>query len=908
MSENQLNSPERNKTRRMTINPDLIFFKNDMLGDLKQQEHKLNKKIDKQTDDTQKKLDQFQLKLDVLTGKLISLSSLFTENNNLKEKVESLLKFKTKTDETILNHDIKISSISKDLVNAINKYDKLIENNIFYHGVIGSSNSRFQTFHNFIDYVLKSIGELVLFKDKVINLDFKGQKMELEALIEGLKKQAENITVGCQIYTTQCLDNLEKKIKSDLNLFEQKFFDLKIQNGENYSNLKDLSNNLMNDWKKIVEMKEEMEKSYNMNSQILQNHFVETTKRIKEYEKENNQIKRKLEMLIEYLRGLKLGNNTQFSEFLNKEKGNEFIRKSINAQSYLKRYIVGEVGMDEISHISRKHTSKNMNNIFQSQKSVQIDNNNEFINNVMNNDNVKPFNLYEESTLKNKISQSTKTKNHLSNSSLKSFNNNTLQDDKNNINNIRTKRAFSYKRYNSSYVNYNPINDNLDDIKEEVDYKKNDNELFFKNDLLNFNKAFIANDDKGQLKQGNPNNLLKSMNYNYKHNFINENNVKNDISIQKNNSQKEIQKVNINNENINKITIIKDKKKDKEKENAQQNRNNSSNSERIILEQNENNSSCLTDRSQKNNDQRKNDNNLNVNKSNSNKTIQSKPKENNFNIINYDNNDYNDNNVNNDVDYNIEDNNDNQTSTNNNNYNLIGYLDEQNEINNELFKTINLTRNYNSNTTKRQFFPSSQTFNNKDENNFKLVINNNNIDEYNNYEINNDKESLYINPQNKMVLHNLLKGDRNALKSFSLVKAPNKLSKSHLMNKNNSYKNVFSHIKKGINFDSFRGSFEENNMKRITSNKVNKMNNTDLKNLANNYNNFDNKYLTMNLPYIHESFKNNNDNNDYNEGYKIINQLRKIKNENNLYVKNYGPKSNKNKSNKLYNYKNKANN
>ena len=532
--------------------------------------------------------------------------------------------------------------------------------------------------------------------------------------------------------------------------------------------------------------------------------------------------------------------------------------------------------------------------------------NNEYFNNVMNNDNVKPFNLYEENTLKNKIIKSTKTKNHLSNSSMKSFNN-TLQDDKNNINNNRTKRAFSYKRHNSSYVNYNPINDNLDDIKEEFDYKKNNNELFFKNDLLNFNKAFIGNDDKSQLKQGNRNNLFKSMNLNYKHNFTNENSVKNDISIQKNNSQKEIQKVNINNENINKITIIKEK--DKEKENIQQNKNNSNNSERIILEQNENNNSCFTDKSQKNNDQRKNDNNLNVKKSNSNKIIQSKPQESNSNIINYDNNDYNDNNVNNDVDYNIEDNNDNQTTTNNNNYNLIGYLDEQNEINNELFKTDNLTRNYNNNTTKRQFFPSSQTFNNQDENNFKLVINNNNIDEYNNYESNNDKEPLYINPQNKMALHNLLRGDRNALKSFSLVKSPNKLSKSHLMNKNNSYTNVFSHIKKGINFDSFRGSFEENNIKRITSNKVNKMNNTDLKNVANNYSNIiDNKYLTMNLPYIHESFKNNNDNNDYNEGYKIINQLRKIKNENNLYLKNYGPKSNKNKNNKLNNYKNKANN
>jgi len=537
MSDNQLNSPERNKARRMTINPDLIFFKNDMLGDLKQQEHKLTKKIDQQTDDTQKKLNQFQLKLDVLTSKIFSLSSLLTENNNFKDKIDSLLQFKTKTEEAILNHDIKIASISKDLVNAINKYDKLIENNIFYHGIIGASNARFQNFHNFIDYVLKSISELVLFRDKVINLDFKGQKTELESLIEGLKKQAENITTGCKIYTTQCLDNLEKKIKSDLNLVDQKFFNVKIQNEEDFSNLKILSENLMNDWKKVVEMKQEMEKSYNMNSQILQNQFDETNKKIKEYEKENNQIKRKMEILIEYLKGLKIANNIPFSEFLTKEKGNERIRKSINAESYLKKYIVGEVGMDEISHIPRKHTSKNMNNLFQSQRSVQIDNNYENNNYAMNNDNVKPFNLYEENTFKNRISQSTKTKNNLSKSSIKSFNN-TLLDDKNNINNNRTKRAFSFKRYNSSYINYNPynpINENLDGIKEEVDYKKNDNELFFKNDLLNFNKAFIGNDDKNQIGSRN---MFKSMNLNFKKNLINGNFEKNDISIQKNNSKK----------------------------------------------------------------------------------------------------------------------------------------------------------------------------------------------------------------------------------------------------------------------------------------------------------------------------------------------------------------------------------
>lgn len=896
MSENQINSPERNKSRRMTINPDLIFFKNDMLGDLKQQEHKLTKKIDQQTDDTQKKLNQFQLKLDVLTSKIFSLTNLLTENTNFKEKIDSLLQFKTKTEETLLSHDIKMTSNSKDLVNAINKYDKLIENNIFYHGIIGTSNSRFPNFHSFIDYVLKNISELVLFRDKVINLDFKGQKSELEALIEGLKKQAENITIGCKIYTTQSLDNLEKKIKSDLNLFDQKFFDLKVQNGENFSNLRELSNNLKNEWKKIVEMKQEMERSYNMNSQILQSQFIETEKRINEYEKENNQIKRKMELLIEYLKGLKIGNNPPFSDYF-KEKGNEFIRKSNNAESYLKKYIVGEVGMDEISHISRKHTSKNINNLLQTQKSVQNDN--IFINNAMNNDNVKPFNIYEENTFMDKVSQGIKAKKNLSNSSIKSINN-TFLDDRNTINNNNVKRSYSFKRYNSSYVNFKPKNDNLDDIKEEVDYKKDVNELFFKNDLLNFNKTFLGNDNKNQLKQSNSNLLFKSVKLNSKGNFIKEKSEKNDNSIQEKNSKKEIQTiVNINNDNTNKKIIIKDK--DKKNDTFQQSKNNSKNSERVIIEQIENNSSRLSDKSQKNNGQSKNDTNLNIKKTNNKKIIKTPLQENNTNINNiYDSNDSND------VGYNtIEENNDNQTNINNNN--LMGYVDEENEINNAFLKSVNLSRNYNNNATKRKFFPSDKTFNNKDENNSLFVINNNinNIEGNDNYEINKDKTPLYINTQNKIVLHNLLKGDRNALKYFTLVKAPNKLIKSKLMNKTSSYSNIFPQRKKGINFDNFSGSLDEKNLRIISSNKVNKMNNTELKNIANDYNNNDDKYLTLDLPYIYESNNNNNVNNERIEGIKIINELRKIKYENNLYAKNYGPKINKIKSNKLN--KNKTN-
>ena len=81
MIESKLTTSEKMPVEKSTnLNSELLFFKNDVLGDIKQVETKLSKIIIKETDDTEKKLIQFQNRLDSLTQKLFNLSNSFSDN------------------------------------------------------------------------------------------------------------------------------------------------------------------------------------------------------------------------------------------------------------------------------------------------------------------------------------------------------------------------------------------------------------------------------------------------------------------------------------------------------------------------------------------------------------------------------------------------------------------------------------------------------------------------------------------------------------------------------------------------------------------------------------------------------------------------------------------------------------
>lgn len=315
-----------NIEKRLNVNPELLFFKNEVLRDLKQLETKILNKIDLQKDDMQDKLNQYQTKIDSLTQKIFALSNYKSENINLKEKLDSLFEFKTKMEETMTNYDLRLSITSKELVDAINKYDKLFDSNIFYPGIVGSSNAKFNNLRGFIDYTMNNIGQLINFKDNVIGIDFNKYKKNLDKMIEILKKQTQNIIENNKIFTISYVDDLNNKIQSEFKLYTQKLFDLKISNTTEFNNLAGLANTLAKDLNKIDEFKREIIYILNKNIDNLNHNYNIADIKLNECFKDYNEIRKSLDILYEFMNSLKAGvkgslnSNITFQEFINNKK------------------------------------------------------------------------------------------------------------------------------------------------------------------------------------------------------------------------------------------------------------------------------------------------------------------------------------------------------------------------------------------------------------------------------------------------------------------------------------------------------------------------------------------------------------------------------------------------------------
>lgn len=524
MSESKLTTSEKISLERSTnLNSELLFFKNDVLGDIKQVETKLSKIIIKETDDTEKKLIQFQNRLDSLTQKLFNLSNSYSDNALNKEKLEALYQFRSKMEDTLNNFEYRLSSTAKDLVDAINKYDRIVNNNIYYQGVVGTSNARFRNLHDFIDYTLTNISQLNIFKDKIVGIDFKQYKAKLDSMIEGLNKQIKEIISNNKIFTIHYVDDLEQKMKSIYNLQEQRIFDLKIRNTQECNDLLKLTERLIREWDKIGTIKNEIDITFEKYSENFKHNFMSTDNKINQCIKDYNEMKKKFDLLIEFMKGVKsgvgggFGPNMTFNEFVNYKENTPLHKMKKTAVSYLKKYIVGEMGMDQLTHLSRKQ-HKRINNLENNQYNV---NNNpksskfirkNTINNISHFNFNNNYNSCNNDINNNKVNQQ---QNFLSKSiSQELLNNNNLKvsvnsaDDKV-INKLEIKKS-SFERVNALKFNNKK---NVEDIgKNEINYNNILKDKIFNNNIMPLNKTINLNLQKTKFILDNQNNNIKSKN------------------------------------------------------------------------------------------------------------------------------------------------------------------------------------------------------------------------------------------------------------------------------------------------------------------------------------------------------------------------------------------------------------
>ena len=645
---------------------DFIYFKNELLQDLKVIESKIISKVKAITDEYEEKMLNMNLKLSSCQTKILELSSNFSSENSQIERVNKLYVFKSISEEKLSAQEKKLKELNDSLNESIYSMNKNIQENINYPGVIGP-NSKFQNLHAFVDFVINNINNMNSFKEKMNSIDIQSYKSKFDKAMKNYKLQMDSFISSSQNLTKETLVVFDNKLNQLFITFDNKVIEEKEFVQTNLDKIHEKNNELFNN---LTVMKEELSKKIDINKEELDkkiesisfknnqfysdfenidkkieeiNVFVKL--KISEYDEKLKEQENNLLSKIHHLFGLmKRGGylpaqkrnlmDTPYKSILGKDIFNDKdintfksldknIKETVPVESSIKKYIEGEITIDEIiSNKERRrlqNSSKENENINKMLENdiIPLLNNLKFVkfqneaikNNQENSDNkfidrkkVDSYLIEKENIIINKIPRKQLIKNLLQNSSepISNYFVKNKIEKKDILNQIRffPKKSSTSKRkildFNNSYKHHfnnstshfflkKKFEDTHDIDNEELDdlhdvnrrtfssgnsKTRNEQNSMRQNSIMNFNTTDILKDNSNSKTKDNnrtindnkENNInMTNNNLDKSNNSINNNNLNKHNNIN-NSIEKSVN--NIPNYNINKDIYIQDENKE----------------------------------------------------------------------------------------------------------------------------------------------------------------------------------------------------------------------------------------------------------------------------------------------------------------------------------------------------------
>jgi hypothetical protein len=241
----------------------LLFFKDEVLKDLKALESKLSLKYDIQHTLNANKIKKIEGTIDQISQRIAYLSSQIITDNTMKEKVEKISTWNNKTDETLILLDIRLKNIGTKLTETIDKYDNLFMETVVYPGVIGPK-ARYKTFHECIDFLIFNIGQLLIYKEKS-TVEVKDYRYKMDSLISNLQMKLDYLSKNTRAFTSSSLKNTEKKMEQT---FKAQFDDFRTQFALFKSTQEEKILNLIENYKKIQNLEKDFKEFVAKNDKV----------------------------------------------------------------------------------------------------------------------------------------------------------------------------------------------------------------------------------------------------------------------------------------------------------------------------------------------------------------------------------------------------------------------------------------------------------------------------------------------------------------------------------------------------------------------------------------------------------------------------------------------------------------
>ena len=332
-SENENNSISKEEEKKGENNQikltEFAIFRNEIFSQIQDITNKVNTKIEEQQNEITNTMKTLKEEI----KKVIEKNNYFSEkilNIQLQnEKIEDYESFKKKIESQIITHEIHLNETMKDLSNAKFKYDKIFIENLTVPGYIGQS-SQYKNVGEFLNYVISEISSL------------NSEKLQMKNDIKDLKKKAENnikdvISINnttfkrCNEYSDKRDIILEDKMKNEIKLINEKLMDLRIENVKSAMNLEKKTTEFVNEYDKILNLKNEVEEKVKDNINIFKKDAEIAIKRYNDMKIEFNKIKSRFGDIVDFIKDIRFGKN------LNGIVKKEEIRQLTNKLSFKRK-------------------------------------------------------------------------------------------------------------------------------------------------------------------------------------------------------------------------------------------------------------------------------------------------------------------------------------------------------------------------------------------------------------------------------------------------------------------------------------------------------------------------------------------------------------------------------------------
>ena len=308
---------------------DLMFLQNEILGDIKNVENKLDNKIfkiskymDEQNSYYDKKINQLENILNIIKEKTQNLNI-----DNSKEKDKELINsLNKKIEDNYSKLDAKVSVLRVELKDATYKYEKSIVNTFHVPYLIGEK-CPYSSIRDFFENMHKKINESLRHKDQQ-GIELKKYKEKMDLVLSQNKAQLPMFENRITTLLDSQIRDLDNKYKERIDIIEERINNMRIENGQYSTNLIEQCNILNDKCLKIDDIINNSLVQYKEEVEDFQNSLKDMKYKLKNFEEQCNTFEEKLIFVNELNDNIKqMKDNIKFDNKPNEINNNTLPKK-----------------------------------------------------------------------------------------------------------------------------------------------------------------------------------------------------------------------------------------------------------------------------------------------------------------------------------------------------------------------------------------------------------------------------------------------------------------------------------------------------------------------------------------------------------------------------------------------------